>query len=371
MGKADPRRQLQGVRRRIDAIDSRVVALLEDRMLLALAAAACKKRMGETVAQPAREAEVIRRVLGRRKRIPAEALTAIWHEIMGAARALEEPFTLAVFGPAGTNTHLAALRRFGHGARLIFESTIPDVFQRVEKSDADAGIVPVENSTEGAIVSTLDALVESSLVIAGEVLLPVHNHLLMHPASLGRRPRRIVSHPQPLAQCRNWLEANFSGVPLEATSTTAHAARLAAEKPGVAAIANELAAEKYGLAFRHRNIEDRAENTTRFLILQPAATERTAPAARAGRGAVAHRTSIAFSMKDRPGALFAMLSPFQRQRVNLTKIESRPSRSRNWRYIFFVDMEGRHDDPRVRRALAQLETHCSFYRLLGSYPEYV
>jgi len=301
----------------------------------------------------------------------------VYREVMGSTLNLEHPFTLSILGPEATYTHLAAIRHFGHQPHILFESSIPDIFLRVEKGDADAGLVPVENTTEGAVVHTLDRLVEATLVVSGEVTLEVRHQLLVHPSLVPAghaakrrndsvRPitlKRIVSHPQPLAQCRNFLETYYPGVPLVPAASTAVASREAASHPGVAAIASELAADQYGLAVLHRNIEDLAENTTRFLIIRRDDDEQ-AHTPRTGRD----KTSVAFSMKDRPGALFTMLEPFKKRGINLTKIESRPSRFKNWRYIFFLDMEGHHTDAVLKHALAELERECHFYRLLGSYP---
>lgn len=364
-------KELAALRRSIDAVDRSLVALLDRRVAYAVRTAALKEKLSIPLFQPRREAEVLEAVLAASRRFPRTSLAAVYREIIGASLALERGLAIAVFGPAATYTHLATVKHFGHAARLEFRSTITDVFAAVAKGDCPLGVVPVENSTEGAVTHTLDNLVESPLVIAAEILLPIRHHLLVHPRATGRpgkppRLKRIVSHPQGLAQCRNYLESRWPGVRIEERASTSAAAIEAVRNPGVAAIASELAAEHYGLATLDSGIEDRTGNTTRFLVLQQAAEG--APPRAIRRGTASWKTSIAFAMKDRPGALYRMLESFQKFGVNLTKIESRPSKVAAWRYVFFLDMEGHAELPRLRRSLADLSEHCSFLRLLGSYP---
>lgn len=349
---------LSALRTRIDALDTKIVELLDARANLAIQTAALKEEMGERLYQPAREAEVIEKVTSRARVFPKTALAGVYREIIGTSLSLERKFSVGLLGPEATYTHLAATKHFGRNVEMKFEATIPDIFRLVEKGEVNAGVVPVENSTEGAIVHTLDNLVDSTLQIAAEILLPVRHHLMMKSGS--RKATKILSHPQALAQCRDFLEKTFPGIPQKATDSTADAARLASRTPGIMAIGSELAAEKYGLEIIKSGIEDIAGNTTRFLVLtQPGQTSQSGHL----------KTSIAFSMKDRPGALFTMLQPFQRHRINLTKIESRPARHKAWRYIFFLDMEGSPQrDPRLVKALQELESECRFYRFLGSYP---
>ncbi len=365
------KKKLSDLRASIDAIDVRIVGLLDERARLAMKTASIKEGLGETLYQPAREADVLARVTRGRKVFPAESLAAVYREIIGTSLSLEKRFSAAILGPEATYTHLAAVKHFGRSTHLEFEATIADVFLRVEKGDVDVGVVPIENSTEGAIVHTLDRLIDStlsqaSLSIAAEILLPVHHHLMVHPKAVrgGSRIRidRIVSHPQAIGQCRNFIEAYYPGIPVRNASSTAAAAQDAARHPGTAAIASELAAEKYGLKIVKAGIEDVAGNTTRFLVLRRAAEEK------ASRPTSADKTSVAFSVKDRPGALFKMLEPFQRHKINLTKIESRPARVKAWQYVFFVDMEGHSSAPKLARALRDLERECQYFRVLGSYP---
>ncbi len=367
-GKAEKARaELAKLRKAIDLVDGGIVSMLDRRAALARRTLVHKRALAAPTYQPVREAEVLRKALSRRRLFPANSLTAVYREIIGASLALEQRFSVAVFGPRATYTHIAALHHFGRNVEVIFEPTIADVFLRVEKGEVGVGVVPIENSTEGAVVSTLDSLVESPLTIAAEILLPVRHQLMVHPGTAERdgKPvvKRIASHPQPLAQCRNFLEASYPGIPLATAASTAAAAQEAVRKKGVAAIASELAAEIYGLRIIRRNIEDYAGNTTRFLLLRQESGPAPRPAAK-----VPYKTSIAFSMKDRPGALFAMLEPFKRHRINLAKIESRPSKVKTWRYVFFLDMEGHAGEARIRRALGELQEECQFCRVLGSYP---
>ncbi len=360
------RRALGKLRQGIDAVDRAIVKLLDRRVDLAVKTASLKEQLDLPLFQPWREAEVLERVSRESRRFPKPSLQAIYREMMGASLALERRFRVAVLGPETTYSHLAAIQHFGRSVELTFQPTIADVFTAVAKEEADVGVVPIENSTDGAIVHTLDNLVDSPLSIAAEILLPIRHQLLVHPDVLKRaRPRllRIASKAEPLAQCRNYLEAHHSGVPLRETPSTAAAAIEAHRRPGVAAIASELAAERYGLAVMASGIEDMAGNTTRFLVLRREGVPR--PPAHY-RGSV--KTSIAFSMKDKPGALYTMLESFKKFGINLTKIESRPSRVKAWRYFFFLDMEGHADEPRIRRALQDLGAHCAFLRVLGSYP---
>jgi len=358
-------RGLKRLRVAIDSLDSKLVALLDERVKFAAETLHHKRKLGLELYQPSREAEVIKKAISRRKLFHEASLKSIYREIIGATLQLENPFTAAILGPEATYTHLATVKHFGHTVNISFESSIPDVFLKVEKKEADLGVVPIENSSEGSIVHTLDNLVTSTLSIAAEILMPVrHNLMALQENSKKFLPNLIVSHAQGLAQCRNFIESHYPGVPLKQVPSTAIAALEASKKKGVAAIASELAAEKYGLKIIHSNIEDIADNTTRFLVLRN--SDETIPAKRKG---CEYKTSIAFSMKDKPGALFSMLEPFKRSGINLTKIESRPSRIKTWIYTFFLDMEGHADDLKVKRALTELQEECHFYRLLGSYPK--
>lgn len=359
---------LTAVRARIDRCDRTIVSALAQRARLAQAAGEAKRTDGAPVYDPAREAEVLASVLAHDHRpFPRAVLSAVYREIIGASRSLESPLRVAYLGPAATFTHTAAISRLGRSAAYLPAETIGDSFSAVEKGRADLAVVPIENAIEGVVVHTLDRLVDSPLMIVGEIIQPITHCLLAGRAGAARggrpgRVRRILSHPQALAQCREWIEEKYPGVPCEAVSSTAAAAQRAAKSPGTLAIASPLAAETYDLAILAEGIESLAGNATRFLVLAP---PREGEARRRG---VAYKTSVAFSLRDRPGALFTMLSPFKKNGINLTKIESRPARVEAWRYTFFLDMQGHRNDPKVRRALARLEEGAVFMRILGSYP---
>ena len=269
------------------------------------------------------------------------------------------PTRVAYLGPAGTYTHAAALQWFGKDVQWQPVSDIPAIFAAVERGDADFGVAPVENSTEGSVIPTLDALNNSALRINGEVLLRIHHCLLASAGTALAGIAKIVSHQQSLGQCREWLAANLPRIEKVSVSSNAEAARLAAQQPGVAAIAGKTAAELYGLQVLAENIEDSADNTTRFVILSPAAATHST-----GRD----RTSIIISTLNEPGTLFRALEPFHRFGVNLTKLESRPSRKTAWCYAFYVDFDGHVEDGKVQQALDLLRSHSLDVKILGSYP---
>lgn len=266
---------------------------------------------------------------------------------------------VAYLGPAGTYTHAAALQWFGKDAQWLPAGDITAVFRAVEQGDADYGVVPVENSTEGSVTPTLDAFNNSSLQISGEVLLRIHHCLLAREGTALAGITKVVSHQQSLGQCREWLAANLPGIEKVSVSSNAEAARLAAQQPGVAAIAGRTAAELYGLEVLAANIEDSVENTTRFAILSRDADTRST-----GRD----KTSIIISTLNEPGTLFRALEPFHRYGVNLTKLESRPSRKAAWCYYFYVDFDGHVDDDTVKKTLDLLRSHTLEVKILGSYP---
>lgn len=292
--------------------------------------------------------------------LPREALRAIYREILSAEEALTRPRRVAYFGPAMTNTHLATLRKFGQSTQTVAKATIADVFDEVDKDRADFGVVPFENSTEGAVTSTFDLFgdfTDSDVGIVGEVYMRIHNHLM---ATGDMKDLRVLySHPQVFGQCRRWLLQNLPQCSLVEVGTTVAGARRAAEEgPGSGALANELAAAHFGLRVLQHSVEDVSGNTTRFLVLG-----KTPPPP--GRQ---DKTSILFDVKDRVGALYDALLPFKENEVNLTMIQSRPAKDRSWGYLFFVDFLGHADDPGIRRAIAGLSEHCEFVKRLGSYP---
>ncbi|MCX8090019.1 MAG: prephenate dehydratase [Verrucomicrobiae bacterium] len=344
-------------RKAIDRIDARIVELLNERTRHVLEIGRLKRQAGEEIYAPHRELAVLRRVCElNRGPISNEQLRAIYREIMSGALALEKTLTIAYLGPEATFTHQAAIRRFGSSLRYVPQKTIADVFTEVAKGRADYGVVPVENSTEGVVTHTLDMFVDSDLKIVSQIVLPVQQCLLSNAPR--NRIKRLYAHPQSLAQCRGWVQTHLPGVEIIETSSNARSAELAARQKNAAAIAGVLAAEKYGLRVLERDIQDNATNVTRFLVLGRQCTPPTGH----------DRTSLIISIQDRVGALHHALAAFRRNRINLTKIESRPSKRRAWEYYFFIDCDGHIQDRPVARAIAQLERECSFVKVLGSYP---
>lgn len=354
-------RRLRELRGKIDALDEKIQALLSRRARIAQEVAHSKARNGDKYFyRPEREAEVLRRALERnRGPLPDESVARVFREIMSACLALESPLKIAFLGPAGTFTQEAALKHFGQAVETLPLGAIDEVFREVESGNAHFGVVPVENSTEGVVNHTLDMFLASSLKICGEVALRVHHHLLGTAATSAAR--RVVSHQQSLAQCREWLDAHLPGIERVSVASNAEAARLAAADSGTLAIAGDSAAGLYGLTILATNIEDRPDNTTRFLVIGDLDTQPTG----------ADKTSLLLSGKNRPGALHRLLAPLARHGINMTRIESRPSRRSIWEYVFFIDIEGHVRDRKVAGVLKRLEGEAAFYKCLGSYPKAV
>jgi len=349
---------LQILRDRIDEIDDTILGLLNRRASIVAEVGQIKKREQAQVHAPRREQEILERLEQQNPGpFPNEAVRAVFREIMSASLALEGPLKVAYLGPPGTFTHVACLKQFGTSASAVAVNSVKDVFSEVERGRADYGVVPIENSTEGVVAHTLDLFVDSPLKITGEILQEVSHHLLSRTGKLGD-VRRIYSHPQPVAQCRAWLERHVPDVPIVEVYSTARAAELCRDEPEAAAIASDLAARLYGLTFVEKKIEDNPSNSTRFLIIARVSPECT------GRD----KTSVMFSIKDRVGALYEMLKPFAEQKLNLSKIESRPSKRKAWEYLFYVDVEGHVDDQPVKAALEALRPQCQLLKVLGSYP---
>ena len=342
----------------IDRLDARIVELLNERTRNVLEIGRMKLRARQEIYAPHRELAVLERVARMTKGpLTGDLLKAIYREIMSGALALQKTLIIAYFGPAGTFTHLAAIRRFGSSLNYSPQKTIGDVFTEVSKGQADYGVVPVENSTEGVVTHTLDMFVDSQLKIVSQIVLPIQHTL----ASRGRKSqiRRIYSHPQALAQCRGWLQQNLPKAEIIETSSTTRAAELAARHRHAGAIASSLAAQRYNLVVVEHNIQDSATNATRFLVLGRQDTPPTGQ----------DRTSLLVSVSDRVGALHDAIAAFRRHRINMTKIESRPSKRRAWEYFFFIDCDGHMEDVRVAKAIKLLEQQCSFVKVLGSYPK--
>jgi chorismate mutase / prephenate dehydratase len=345
-------------RKAIDRLDAQIVRLLNERTKHVLGIGENKIKAGEEIYAPHRELAVFQRIC-RLNQGPMtdESLRAIYREVMSSALSLEKSMNIAYLGPEATFTHQAAIRKFGSSLRYSPQKTIADVFSEVTKNRADYGVVPVENSTEGVVTHTLDMFVESELKIVAQIILPIQHCLL---TKNGRRARikKLYGHPQTLGQCRGWLQNNLPGVEIIETSSNARSAELAAKERNSAAIAGVLAAERYGLQIIESDIQDNSANATRFLVLGRQCSPPT------GRD----RTSLMLSVTHKVGALHQALTAFRRFKLNMTKIESRPSKRKAWEYYFFVDCEGHKDDRPVGRAIAELQKHCNFVKVLGSYP---
>ena len=351
--------EMNVLRTGIDAVDEEIVRLLDRRARMARRIGEIKQEKGLEAYAPARERAVLDRVasLGAGD-FPKRGLEAVFREIISSSISLEARLKIAYFGPETTFTHEAALRSFGTSVELVPQPTVAEVFARVERGEAEHGIVPVENSMEGAVTHTLDELMNSPLKICGEVYLPISQNLISKESSL-EFVRTVWSHPMALAQAATWLRRELPGARLEEVESTAEAARRASGEEGVAAVGSILAAEAHGLYVLARNIQEARTNATRFIVLG------RGWAARTGKD----KTSVVFSVKDRPGVLRDALSAFAEEGINLTRIESRPSRKRAWTYVFFADFQGHPDEERVKRALEALEEHCPYVVLIGAYPE--
>ncbi|MDP1539804.1 MAG: prephenate dehydratase [Moraxellaceae bacterium] len=356
---------LDDIRCEIDRIDTELMNLISERARCAQAVAEVKHRENpETTVfyRPEREAQVLTRVMSRNPGpLANEEMARLFREIMSACLALEQPLRIAFLGPLGTFTQTAALKHFGHSVVAVPLANIDDVFREVEAGSVNYGVVPVENSSEGMVNHTLDSFLDSNLRIIGEVELRIHHHLLVAEGTREDSISRIYSHQQSLAQCRKWLDANFPKAERVAVSSNAEAARRIKGEWHSAAIAGETAAELYGLTKRHQRIEDNPNNTTRFLIIGPE------PIPPSGDD----KTSIMISVKNTAGALYGLLEPFHRRGINLTRIESRPSRNDIWTYVFFIDFEGHQDDAVVQEVITELEPHMRAIKWLGSYPKAV
>jgi len=345
------------LRKEIDALDDELAALLERRAALAKRIGSAKK--GAPVYRPERESQILRRISGKASVLPPERMISIFKEIISACRGLEEAIRVSYLGPQGTFSEQAVRKHFGRAVEALPEGSVDEAFRRAESGAAQFTVVPVENSTEGAVGRTLDLLLQTPLRICGEVELRVQQNLLFKGKTL-KRIKRIYSHSQSLAQCNGWLNKHLPGVPRIAVVSNAEAARRASKEKGAAAIAGEAAGERYGLNALARSIEDAPDNTTRFLVL--GAIE-TAPTGR-------DRTSIVMSAENKPGAVHALLTPLAENGVSMTRIESRPSRARSslWEYVFYVDLEGHQKDAKLQKAIEVLKLKAPFLKILGSYP---
>lgn len=353
---------IQEIREKIDHIDAQLVSLINQRAELARAIGEAKATRDMVPFAPARERQVLDNVAALNQGpLGIAALQAIYREIISACLAMERPLRIAYWGPPASNTHVASRARFGSQAEYAPMDSIAGVFAEVERGGADCGVVPVENSTEGIINHTLDMFLDSTLKICSEVYTPISHNLLSRCSDLAA-VQRVYTMPQATGQCRNWLERNLPTVERIEVTTTARAAEIAAQEPGAAAIANHAAAELYGVPILAEHIEDNPRNRTRFLVL---GNIQTTPSGH-------DKTSIMFSVRHEAGELIRALAAFEKHDVNLTLIESRPTKMTPWEYVFFIDACGHVDDPQdasLQKALARFRERCLFVKVLGSYPE--
>jgi chorismate mutase/prephenate dehydratase len=353
-------KDLAEYRKEIDRIDDEIIRLLNERSKNVIEIGRLKKEKDAeaNLHTPAREAAIIERLTKQNPGpFPSDAIRSVYREIMSASLSLEGPQKVAYLGPRATFTHMACMQKFGSSAHYVPVNSIKDVFSEVERSRANFGVVPIENTTEGVVNHTLDMFIDSNLLIYGEILQEVSHHLLSKSGLMGD-VKKIYSHPHAIAQCRNWLETNLPHVPVAEVTSTARAAEICLDEPDAAAIASELAGQLYGLKVIKARIEDNLNNVTRFLVLSQKAPERTGK----------DKTSLMLSVKDKVGALYDLLRPFASHGLNMTKIESRPSRRKAWEYIFFVDIEGHIEEDRVNKAVEEIKGRCLFMKILGSYP---
>lgn len=347
------------IRAKIDAIDHELVEIINRRAECAIEIGNMKSKGSKSIFAPEREKQVLAGVLKNNKGpLSDRSVSAVFREIISACRALEKPITVAYFGPAGSNTHMASILKFGDSTDFVSCNTIPDVFNAVERKETNYGVVPVENSTEGVINHTLDMFLLSDLRICAEINAPISHNLLSCGDDLSQI-KRIYSIGTAIAQCRNWLATHMQGVEVLEVSSTSKAAKICEGYPSSAAIASSLAAKEYGLNILEEGIEDNPHNKTRFLVV---GYSKPNPCGK-------DKTSIVYAVPHKSGSLYHSLRVFDSHGINLTMIESRPTKQMPWEYIFFADVQGHEDDPNVQDALAELGQMALFVRVLGSYPE--
>lgn len=360
---SDLQKELGVVRDEIDSIDGQLLELLNKRARCAQKVGEIKARHGEAgfIYRPEREAQVLRRIQEINPGpLSNENVTWLFREVMSTCLSLEQPLSVAFLGPLGSFTGSAATKHFGHAARLLPQTSIDDVFREVEAGHAHYAVVPVENSTEGAVGRSMDLLFATPLKVCGEVVLRIHQNLMTREASLDK-VTKVYSHAQSLAQCHEWLNRNLPNVPRISVGSNSQAAEMAMQEEGAAAIAGEAAAERFNVPILVANIEDEPNNTTRFLVLG------RHDAGVSGRD----KTSLIMSAPNRTGSLHGLLLPLAEAGVSMTRLESRPARHTLWDYVFFVDIDGHQDDPKVAKALAELKQQAAYLKVLGSYPSAV
>jgi len=355
--------ELGPIRKKIDALDNKLVELVNKRLALAAEIGKIKRKTGGEIYVPEREDAVIRKVCGQNEGpIKNEALRAIYREIMSAAIALEKPLLVAYLGLEASNTHAAAMKKFGASVDYHSMATIGDIFTAVEKGEADNAVIPIENSTEGSVREALDSFVDSDLKIVGQIYMEI-SHALVSRSPLDKI-EKVYSKDQALAQCRHWLQRHLPNAQLVEASSTTRAAQIAKEDPTAAAVASEMAAAFHGVPVLVRNIQDKADNTTRFFVLG----RKPAGPVGGGKDITSFLVSLGDEASAHSGSLLKMLMPFGKRGINLSKIESRPSKRRPWDYYFFIDVTGHYDDPSMKAALGELTKFCPMVKWLGSYP---
>lgn len=350
--------RIKSFREKIEILDEEILRLLNERATIVQEVGNVKAEINMDSYTPQREEEILQRLrLKNTGPFPERAIPAVFREVISACRSLEAELTVVHLGPSGTHTHLASVKHFGSSVRVLSKESLQEIFEAVEREKADFGVVPIENSTEGAVDRTLDLFINSEVKVCGEVLLRV-SHDLLSQTGKPEDIRTIYSHPQALGQCQQWLGQHFAHVPLVETVSTAKAAERAREDHAAAAIATSFAGQLYGLKVIASQIEDHSQNYTRFLVLGRKICGRT------GRD----KTSVLFLISHVPGSLYRALEAFSKKGINLTKIESRPIKGRPWEYVFFVDFEGHAEDPHIVEAMTELQKNILFMKLLGSYP---
>jgi len=350
-------KELAELRKKINQFDETIIEALNQRTEIVLQIAAIKKQIGSSYYVPHREQQIYDRLVKLNKgRFPDDALKTVFREIMSASISLEKPLKIAYLGPEASYTHMACMKKFGSQMEYCPQDSIEAVFHQVTKGWSDYGVVPVENSTEGVINHTLDMFIDSDMKICSEIVLNISHCLLGHGAL--KQIKKVYSRDSALAQCRQWLASNCPNADLIAVSSTTKGVQMLHKNKYSAAIASELASQIYNVPIISKGIEDSSGNRTRFLVIGSTDTAKTGN----------DKTSILFSIKDKVGALYDALFPFYKNNINLTKIESRPSKRKAWDYVFFVDFEGYKDDPTVAKALKEVSDHCVYLKVLGSFP---
>jgi len=354
---AQPENPLEPLRRQIDALDARLVEILNERAKVVVEIGKLKQQNNAPIYAPDREKAVLEKVRGLNKGpLPDRCLEAVYRELMSGSFALEKPLRIGFLGPAGTFSHAASIRKFGSSVEYVPLTEIPSVFEEVVRGHIDYGLVPVENSIGGGIVDTLDAFLHSSARICAEVLTNVHHNLLAKEP--WEKITKIYSKPEVFSQCRNWLAATAKDRDVQPAASTSRAAELASQQPGIAAIGSTIAGELYGLHVLFENIEDNPDNITRFFVIGREAARRSGD----------DKTAVMFTTAHKPGALAEVLDVFKENGINLTDIEKRPSKKVNWEYYFFIDAQGHSEDAAMKKAIDEAKQHCLQLTVLGSYP---